>query len=113
MVEGRENDSRWTAVGGGEADKRGCPIRGRKLPGTKKGTNLQWRRPRIPEWNYLRPCAHQTHAERPRKHQHARDHPSAAAQYPPALVAQKVLREQLDQRGENQQPSRNGVHGSD
>lgn len=33
---GRENDSRWSVVGGGEGDKRGRPISGRQLPGTKK-----------------------------------------------------------------------------
>lgn len=58
-------------------------------------------RPRTPGWDSLRPCADQTHTERPAKHQHAGNHPAAAAQHPPALVAQKVFREQFNQGGEN------------
>jgi hypothetical protein len=58
----------------------------------------------------LSPGAHQRHAERAQNHQEVGADAAAAPEHLPALVGEEILRQQLDQRGEDQQARRYRVH---
>ncbi|POR36132.1 Uncharacterized protein TPAR_03671 [Tolypocladium paradoxum] len=60
-----------------------------------------------------RPRAHEAHAKRAQEDEDARHDAPPPAQVAPALVAEEVLGQQLDERGKRQQARRDGVHDAD
>jgi len=64
------------------------------------------------ELDHLSPSTNKTHANRTEKHQQAGHDTSLAAQHTPAVVAQKVLSQQLNQSSKHKQARRESVHGA-
>lgn len=60
----------------------------------------------------LRPSSDQTHAECTQKDQNACNHSLLSPEHFPTLVAEEVLRHQFDQRCEDQQAGRDGIHSA-
>ena len=60
----------------------------------------------------LRPSPNQTHAECAAEDQKTGEDSLLSPKHPPALIAQEILRHQLDERGEDKKTGRDGVHGA-
>lgn len=61
---------------------------------------------------YSSPSPNQTHQNSPQQHQQTSKHPLPPPHHHPAVVTQKVLGQQLNQRRKHQQPRRDGIHRS-
>lgn len=61
----------------------------------------------------LSPSTHEAHEEGTKEHQQAGNHAAFTPEMAPALVAEEIFREQLDQGCKREQAGGNGVHDSD
>lgn len=73
----------------------------------------QWKLKRRFKLSRLRPSAHETHEKGTDENMQASVDPTSTTENLPAIITEKVLGQELDQRLKREQPRRNRIHGAD